>query len=294
MEPSSQRSEMGSNSNQSTSSNVDNTGVTPRNGKGNTPANQQQQADEPQRLSLADLFREDGDDIDDDGNVVVDDVTKPPETMEVLSKRLGFKPEQIYNVKIPMPAGAEPLTIGQLKDRIGEIVDLETRETQFEQRRIASEGDLLRAQTEIRELLAMVPREHINPETVKKIRQRHEANMHREREATLEHIPAWNDEKVEMQDKQGMIKFMSNYGFDASFLGTVTDHRALKFIRDMYLRDKRINNALAKVTIPDSKGQRASGKTKKSAVRPNVQQSQRQNVAPDQRSRLAALFNQSE
>jgi hypothetical protein len=259
---------------------------------------QQQQADEPRRLSLAELFAEpeDGETVDDDGNVIAVDPSKPPESMEELSKRLGFKPEQLYSVKIPLSDGAEPLTIGQLKDRVGELVDLETRETQFEQRRMRSEGELLRSQTEVRELLAMIPKEHISPEIVNKIRKRHDANMAFERRQTLEHIPEWRDEKRVAQDLQGMTEFLGEYGFDETFIASVHDHRAIKFIRDMYLRNNRIKAALAKVTIPDSKGHRGSAKTKKAASRPSSQQqsTRRDGVAPNQQSRIAALFNKSE
>lgn len=310
MQPSNQRSEMGSKQN-STPSGVE--GVSP-NGKGGAPDNQQpqyvpraarnerrdqqqqnqQQEDEPRRLSLAELFArdEDGEETFDEG--VSDDPSKPPETLEVLSKRLGFKPEQIYNVKIPLADGAEPLTIGQLKDRVGELVDLETRETQFEERRMRSEGELLRAQAEIRELVAMIPKQHINPEIVNKIRERHNANMAHERRMTIEMIPEWRDEKRAAEDLEGMIELLGEYGFGKEFIGTVHDHRAIKFIRDMYLRDKRIKAALAKVTTPDSKGQRGSAKTRKAPAKPQQQQSSRRNVIPDQRTKMAALFNQSE
>lgn len=312
MQPSNQRSEMSSNKQTSGNSSPD-SGVNP-NGKDTAPSTQQyqpqasraerreqqtqQQQDEPRRLSLAELFSEpdEGESVDSDGNVVADDTSKPPETLEVLSKRLGFKPEQIYNVKIPMADGAEPLTIGQLKDRIGEIVDLETRETQFEQRRMHMEGDLLRSQTEIREILSQIPKEHISPEIVNKIRQRHNANMVRERQMTLEHIPEWRDEKRASEDLQGMVDLLGEYGFDETFIASVHDHRAIKFIRDMYLRDKRIKKALAQVTTPDGKNYRGSAKTRKAAARPDRQStSTRQHGAvPDQRSKLAALFNKSE
>ena len=291
MQPSNPRSEMGA-SNQSTNSVVDVLAQAPS-GKGSVQNNQQQQQpEEPRRLSLAELFAEDGD--SEDSSQPIDDPSKPPDSLEGLSKRLGVKPEQIYDVKIPLKDGAEPLTIGQLKDRVSELVDLETRETQFEQRRLRSEGDMLRAQAEIRELLTMVPKEHIRPEIVDKIRKRHDANMQREREMTLEHIPDWHDEKKRAEDLQGMIDFLGDYGFDETFIGTVSDHRAIKFIRDMYLRDKRIKTALSKVTIPEGKGHRASSKTKKPAARPQQYQSQRKNTVPDSRARISALFNQSE
>lgn len=316
MQPSNQRLETSSKQTPTPSGNG---GANVPNGNGNAPDNQQlhqqqsrmspnerrakqqqqqQQTDEPRRVSLAELFsdNEDGsEEFDNEGNSVVDDPTKPPDTLDVLSKRLGFKPEQIYNVKIPLADGAEPLTIGQLKDRVGEVVDLEMRETQFESRRMQVEGELLRSQTEIRELLGMIPKEHINPAIVDKIRKRHETNMAFERKMTLEHIPEWRDEKRAGEDLQGMIDFTKRWGFDETFIATVHDHRAIKFIRDMYLRDKRIQAALAKVTTPDSKGQRGSAKTKKAAAKPmQANQNRKSGAIPNQQQRLAALFNQSE
>jgi hypothetical protein len=120
--------------------------------------------------------------------------------------------------------------------------------------------------------------------------------MASERRMTLEHIPEWRDEKRAGEDLQGMIGFLGEYGFDETFIASVHDHRAIKFIRDMYLRDKRIKQALAKVTIPDSKGMRGSAKTKKAAARPSNQQpsTRRSGVVPSQQSRIAALFNKSE
>lgn len=257
---------------------------------------QQSDDDEPRRFSLAELFSDDNDsdDLDSDGN---DDLSKPPESFEVLSKRLGLKPEQLYNVKVSMPNGAEALTIGQLKDRVGEVVDLETRETQFEQYRMQKEGETLRSQAEIREILSMIPKEHVKPEVVEKIRKRHEANLAIERRMTLEHIPEWRDEKRRGEDLQGMVEFMSTYGFDQTFLGTVTDHRAIKFIRDMFLRDRRIKRALADVKTADSRGQRASGKTKNPPRNPVKQASnttRRSGAVPTHQARIAALFNKSE
>lgn len=288
MQPLNQLSEMSSKNNQSAPSGND-TGVVSNSGR--TASRQQQEPEEPRRVSLAELFSEDGDD-EEGNNDSSDDVSKPPETMEQLTKRLGLKPEQVYGVKIPLSDGAEPLTIGQLKDRVGELVDFETRETQFEQRRVKAEGELLRAQAEIREILAMVPKEHIKPEVVEKIRKRHDENMRRERQMTLEHIPEWREEKKCAEDLQGMSEFLSDYGFDETFIGTISDHRALKFIRDMYLRDKRIKAALAKVTVPNSKGQRPSNKPAKGAVKPGAYGSNKrsQGSAPNQRARLAQIL----
>jgi hypothetical protein len=275
---------------QAANSNPASTG-TPSN-KGAPNNTQQVQQEEPRKLSLAELFAEDAEDLDDNGEVrpSSDDPSKPPETLEAAAKRLGLKPEQVYNVKIPMPNGAEPLTLGQMKDRVGELVDLESRELQFDQRRMKAEGELLRAQAEMREIMAMVPKDKLNPEVVNKVRQRHEDTMKRERQLTLQHIPDWQDEKRRTEEIQGINDLLSDYGFDETFLTTVVDHRALKFIRDMYLQNRRIKAALARVTNdPAKSGQRPSGKAKAPA-RPNSSTSNRKTGAPTQRSKIMSIL----
>jgi len=202
MAQSNERSETGANSPANSNSAGEN--------NNNTNTNNQQGApEEPKRLSLAELFADDNSDGDNSGSEsgtgVDDDPSKPVDSIDGLVKRLKMTPEQAYAIKVAMPNGAEPLTVGQLKDRVGELVDLETREAQFDTRRIKSEGELLRAQAEIRELMALMPKESVNPEAVNKVRQRHEATMKRERAMTLEHIPQWQDEKTRTEDLQGWL-----------------------------------------------------------------------------------------
>jgi len=64
----------------------------------------------------------------------------------------------------------------------------------------------------------------------------------------------------------------------------------MKFIRDSYLREKRIKAALAKVTVPLRKGQRPSSKAAKGAQKPANQQT-RKSATVDQRTRIMDLLN---
>lgn len=200
------------------------------------------ETDAPRKLDLAAMFK-DTDDSDSDES---DDPSKPVDSLNRLSKRLKMKIEDVYKIQVPMEHG-ESVAIGTLKDRVASMDDLETRETQFEQRRIEVEGETLRAQTFMREVLSMIPRQNLSKELVQKIEARHRANMQRERELTLGAIPSWADESKETADRKLINDHLAKWGFDPSFLNTVTDHRALKYIRDMALRDARITKALAEV-----------------------------------------------
>lgn len=244
----------------------------------------------PKAVTLADIFADKP-----EGDAPADDPSKPVDTLDGLTQRYGLTAEQIYALKVPMPSGAEPITLGTMKDRVSDLVEFEQREMQFDQRRIKAEGELLRAQSEMRELIASLPAESIKPEIVKKIRAQHETMMTRERELTAEHIPEWQDERIRAADIQGMIEHLGDYGFPESFITTIVDHRAIKYIRDNYLRDQRIKKALANVKEPQMRGQRPSGKGRPVASPKTPPPSNRRaGMQPDPRARIMSVLNKSE
>lgn len=256
---------------------------------------QQNGTEEPRRLDLASLFapKAEGEGPNNESDEDNDDPSKPPDSLEALSKRLRLKPEQLYDVKIPMPNGAEPVTLSYLKDKVGEVVDLDTREALFDQKRIKAEGEVLRAQAEVRDILAMLPKEVAQqlPQLVEKVRKRHEATRTIEQQRTLEVISEWSSESRRLEDIKGISAFLGEWGFDESFITTIVDHRAMKFVRDMYLRDQKIKKALAGVTIPKKKGFSPSAKPSKAPAKPGAAPSRRERVSPDQQSRIMAFLN---
>jgi hypothetical protein len=258
------------------------------------PQNKQPETKDEKPLSLAELFKRENPDDPEDTSFSVedeDDPTKPVDSVDGLSKRLKIKPEEVYAIKVPMPNGAEPMTLGDLKDRVGELVDLDARELEFTQRRVRGEGEILRAQQELRSLMALIPKDKLTPELINKVRQNHETTQARERQLTLEHIPSWNDEQTRTADIQGMVSMLSDYGFDEGFIATVVDHRALKFLRDTYLMRKRIQKALSEVKIPPRKGNKApSQKTGKPAQRPVDSQNTR-TASKSSSARLMEFLN---
>jgi hypothetical protein len=210
---------------------------------------------EKRALNLRELFsQKEGDetgalDLDEP-----DDPAKPVKSLEHAAKRLGMKPEDVYKILVPMKDGAPPIALGELKDRVGELVDLDARELEFETRRVRNEGETLRSQQELRDLMAMIPRDKITPELLQRVRSSHEATRNREVALTLEHIPSWTDERSRTADLTKMVTMLSDYGLPESFITTVVDHRALKFIRDSMIIRERIMKALKDVKIPPRKG----------------------------------------
>lgn len=249
--------------------------------------------------SLAELF---GDTNDESSTEMVldepdvDDPDKPVDSIDRLMKRNGLTAEQAYAIKVPMPNGAEPLTIGELKDRIAELSDFELRETEFDQRRIKQEGELMRAQADIRGLLELLPKEAIKPEVLNKLRAQQNATLTNERRLTAVNIPEWQDDIRRTREMAGMQEMLADYGFPPSFLeNEVVDHRAIKFLRDSFLIRERIQKALKDVRDPQKKNMRPSGKSGKAPARPGVSQTNRRTGStPTQRDRIMGYLNSQE
>lgn len=251
----------------------------------------QQEDEKPRRLSLAEMFREENDSVDDGEQ---DDVSKPPKDIKRAMKRLNLKQEQFDEILVDIE-GQNPVPFKTLRSRVGELLDLETNQVRFEDHRIRTEGELMRSREELRAVMALIPPDRITPQLLEKVRTNHAQMTARERQSTLDVIPAWKDEKIMERDTTGMKKFVGNWGFDSNWLDQITDHRAIKFIRDMYLRDLKIQAKLAEVTTPEDSSKRGSGKTTaKGTPKPQEErQGTRRSRAPTPNDRLRSMFRRN-
>lgn len=168
---------------------------------------------------------------------------KPLKALSDLAERLEVKPESLYAIEIPMSDGTT-MPLGKLKDAAAAARDLETDRFKFEESRSQRESDLLRAQSELQELVAALPKTALKPEILEVLRTRHENTLKRERSRTLEAIPEWQDETRREQDVSGMVEWLKSYGFPENYLASVYDHRAVRFIRDNWQRAMRVQKAM--------------------------------------------------
>lgn len=163
-----------------------------------------------------------------------------------LAGRLGVELDALYALEIS-DADGEAVTIEQLKDHYTERGDFTVRQLEVEEQHAQREAELLRAQQELRELVAALPENALRPEVLDKLRAKREQHLAAERTATLDAIPAWRDEKTRLADIEGMGKHLASYGYPENHLGNISDHRQLRYIRDNYLREQRIRQALEAV-----------------------------------------------
>lgn len=174
--------------------------------------------------------------------------TEPPKTLHDVADRLGVGVEELYSLEFGMPDDAEnTYTLGDLKDHFAERDSFGVDKLQWEEQRAEMDRENLRARNELRDLLSMLPKEALSNELISTLREKQTQTAERERAATLDVIPAWKDEQVQAADREGMIAHLERSGYPSGYLDRISDHVTIHYIRENYLREKRINEALERV-----------------------------------------------
>ena len=207
-------------------------------------------------------------------------------TVDEVAKALGVTAEDLYNeleVRDGANGDGETRTLGALKDLATQVTDLDARELAFEERRVDAENELLRARQDMAFIVSQLPASAVSPEIKKKAQAERERINKVERARTLEAIQEWSDDAIEQRERDGISEHMQRYGFGASDLERINDHRWLKLLRDFWSLKVRVNKAVENSTEdkgkPAGKGAasgqpRVAPKPATANSKPNAQKTQ--------------------
>lgn len=172
-----------------------------------------------------------------------------PKDLNGLAEKLGLKVADLYAVEIPSAReGAEPFTLGKLKDLAAEHDAFTLRQLNFEQGVQRKESELNRLQGELKLLMSGLPQEALKPEVMDELRARYTEQVNLERAKLLKSVPEWNDEDAEEKDRAAMGEHLVDHGFPKGALDRITDSALLKYVRWNMLREKQIAKALEEVS----------------------------------------------
>ena len=147
--------------------------------------------------------------------------------IKAVAERLGIDPGELYNA-LTVNLGDEELTVGQLKDRVKPLKELEADRAALLQQRGELEADRMAAR---REIAALQSGDRAAYE-----RGRSEY-LSREREAMLRAIPEWADPAIVTADRKRIGDLVKEFGFPEGVLDLVEDHRLFKLLKG-YERDR--------------------------------------------------------
>jgi hypothetical protein len=178
-----------------------------------------------------------------------------PKTLAELSEATGIDVAELYNLSVPSSKEGESFTLGELKDAMAKQSSFQVRELEWEEQRAKAEAETIRARAEMEELLTSLPKSILKPELIEKVKAAYDGRVQAERRKTLEVIPDWKDADRRTSEIEGMVDHLKGYGLSAEYLGTVTDHRMIRYIRENWLRQQRIERVLQSVKEKQPKGQ---------------------------------------
>lgn len=159
-----------------------------------------------------------------------------PETIDLtaLAESVGVTPEELYQVEIPLGGDLPATTLGDLKDRYQDTLNLEEEREQFTRERDEQQLDMLAGRRELQQIVAMLG-DSISPELIAAARQEHGAMIARERDNLREALPAWQDPEI-MQAERAQVKdLLTKYSFSDVEQKQVYDARIIRLVRDAAL-----------------------------------------------------------
>jgi hypothetical protein len=131
-----------------------------------------------------------------------------------------------------MPDGAEPVTLGQLKDAWRDGKAVESKQTELTKARAEWQADQIRQQREIDQLLSAIDPAAIRPEQAQAVQRVNAERLSREREALLRTVPEWSDPVAVQADVLAITAHLQPYGITAADVDAITDHRLLRYFRE--------------------------------------------------------------
>jgi hypothetical protein len=180
-----------------------------------------------------------------------------PITVASLAKELGVEAKDIYNeLEIPLGEG-ESVTLGQFKDRVKDLRELDTQRETFSTEKAEQEKGQLRDRALLNTMLELIGPELARP-AYQAAQEQLETWQDDQRGQILEAIPEWQDPDALAKDRDSIVGLGQEYGFSEVEMTGVLDARTVRMLRDFAVLQNKVKSAdLAskkKPALPGKKG----------------------------------------
>ena len=198
-----------------------------------------------------------------DEKVIPGESPKVDLEINAIANHLGVDVAELYEkLVIPMPDGAEPLTVSALKDQAQSRVEHSLEVEEFHTERDAHRVEMNDARVEIEAVLRLIPEQFRTAEMLTAARSELASTKQREQLALLERIPEWRDSTRRLADLEVIGPHIEKFGFPREMLETVVDHRLFAYVRHNALREQRLEKLMLEAAGKRERkgGNRAPGK----------------------------------
>ncbi len=195
---------------------------------------------------------------DTDGNRESGEV---PLGLTKIAEAMGVSEADLFGMPVTMPDGAEPRTLGQLKDAQTELNRTRGEVEAFYQERETQRTEMATARGELESLIGMIPAEMRTPEFLQKARDRINLATQDEARKLVERVPEWQNGETRAADMVVMNEHIGRWGFQPQEMAALLDHRMVAYVRHNALQEQRLNVLLGKsVAKPKGSGKPQRGR----------------------------------
>jgi hypothetical protein len=196
--------------------------------------------------------------LDDDDEQSSPKRRKHGKTIADYAAELEVDPQELYSLSVPLgdDSDDQPLTIGEMKDRIKEVRDFDRRRDDFEDYRDQSLNEVANARQQIEGVLSRIT-QVIPPDQLASAfsdyQYSHEQQVSASRLQLREWFPEWDDVQVKTRDREKLDSFLGSYGFSRYEIDNLVDARLVRFsMHAMKLMERyeRLKNGGTREKVP--------------------------------------------
>ncbi len=233
---------------------------------------------------------------EDNADDAVDPAEAPePELVDFdsLSETLKLPKEDVYKIPIPLGDERDPIPLGKLKDQYVEAERFKERQQEMTEQLADQQNDLMAKRREVDSLMqALGPQ--LDNQTRDYINQQSQESIARERKQVIQSIPEWSDAKTVAADLEAITDFAGGYGYSATEINNIVDHRLFKMLRDVSLGHKRVKEARKGKAVPKAQPPKRTESIKGASLSSLVERSKKTGSKDDKANAMLAVLGANE
>lgn len=153
-------------------------------------------------------------------------------TISDFADEMGIDAKELYEIAVPFDDDDEPMTVGQLKDRVKEVRTFERERDDFEDYRTDSMNEVLTARQQIdgvmQRIMQVIPQEQL-ASAFGDYQQQHQQRVGEARKQLKEYFPEWSDASRMQADREELDGHLSSYGFSKFEVDALQDARLIRY-----------------------------------------------------------------
>jgi len=182
----------------------------------------------------------------------------PPQSIDDAAKALGMSRKD-FNA-LTLQVGSESMTLGQLKDKLPEVLKLDRARDELDDERGMWELERIGQYRRLSAIIDALPKNAQTAGLLRQLEAQHESTRARELETLHFARPRWSDPNYATAAREKITSLAKEYGFSRTEVEGLMDHRQVLLVQDFAdLRERVRSSRDAARKLAEGSAERPSG-----------------------------------